>query len=99
MGHPFMQIRQCLIIPVSLWRTCREKTIAHAYSTPRMWKGCAKSAMKRSRAASLLNLSNEDLERTVNIAGFLSATILFATTRGTLFAGRREERSEEHTSE
>ena len=27
------------------------------------------------------------LEKTVNIAGFLSATILFATTRGTLFAG------------
>jgi hypothetical protein len=29
-------------------------------------------------------LSNERLGKTVNIAGFLSATIRFSTTRGTL---------------
>src|SRR5207253_779353 len=89
MGQPFTQIRQCSITPVSLWRTCREKTSAHGSSTPRIWKGCARSAMRVSRAASLLNLSNERLEKTVTIGGFLSATIPFATTRGILFAGTR----------
>src|SRR5437588_11990148 len=87
MGHPFMQIRQCSITPASLWKTCREKTSEHGSSTRRMWKGCARSATRRSRAVSLLNLSNERLGKTVTIAGFLSATILSATTRGTLFAG------------
>ena len=38
--------------------------------------------MRRSRAVSLLNLSNERLGKTVTIGGFLSATIPFATTRG-----------------
>jgi PAS domain-containing protein len=33
--------------------------------------------------------SNERLENTVNIAGFFSATIPFATTKVTLFAGTR----------
>src|SRR2546429_112305 len=75
MGQPFTQIRQCSITPVSLWRTRREKTSAHGSSTPRIWKGCARSAMRVSRAASLLNLSNERLEKTVTIGGFLSATI------------------------
>jgi len=40
-----------------------------------------------ARAVSLLNLSNERLEKTVTIGGFLSASIPFATTTGTLFAG------------
>src|ERR1700736_165832 len=89
MGQPFMQTRQCSIISDALWKTCREKTIAHGSSTLRMWKGWARSAMRRSRAVSLLNLSNERLEKTATIAGFLSATIPFATTTGALFAGMR----------
>src|SRR6267143_1397441 len=32
MGQPFMQIRQCSITPVSLWRRCREKTFPHGSS-------------------------------------------------------------------
>src|ERR1700722_13484836 len=89
MGRPFMQIRQSSIISASLWRTYREKTFAHGSFTQTTWKDCARSARGRSRVVSLLKLSNESLEKTVTIAGFLSATIPFTTSRGTLFGGMR----------
>jgi len=60
--------------PVSLGgRAARDS--AHGSSTLRIGTAARGAPGRRSRAVSLLNLSNERLEKTVTIAGFLSATI------------------------
>ena len=42
----------------SLWKMCRKRTFALVFSTRRMWKGCARSAERRSHAAHRSKMSN-----------------------------------------
>src|SRR5258708_1641811 len=49
------------------------RQLGGAVQVPQMENAQRKSAMRRSHAVSLLNLSNRRLEKTLSIAGFLSA--------------------------
>jgi PAS domain-containing protein len=67
----------------------------HPEDLPRIlevFRKALKSTKPYKMEVSLLSLSNDSLGKMVDIAGFLSATILFAITRATLFAGMRQGR-------